>query len=108
MFCILFTSCPNDDDEKEIPEEEKETYCLLDKFQDGRWGQEIIEEYEFDDNRRLYRLNYLDALDQSTGKYILFIDVDTDGKTDRIEDYRENELYSTYKITYEDRVGGGK
>lgn len=106
LFCILFTSCPDDNDEPLylVEQEEAGLYCLLDTYQ-GR-SRKIV--YEYDTNDRLYRIDYLDTLDHSIGPNTSFLDLDEDGRTDRIEKYYEDTLFLFSEITYQDNVRGGE
>jgi hypothetical protein len=100
LFCILSTiSCKNDDEQ-----EEAGLYCLLDIYQE----RSISIVYEYDANDRLYRVDYLDTLGLSTGHYTSFLDLDEDGRTDKIEKYYEDTLFLFSEITYEDNVRGGE
>jgi len=106
LFCILLTSCPNEDDEAlyQAEQEEGGLYCLLDSYQGGS----ITIVYEYDANDRLYRVDYLDTLGLSIGPDTYFLDLDEDGRTDRIEKYYEDTLFLFSEITYEDMVRGGE
>ena len=104
LFCILFTSCPNDDDESLYLEEQAGLYCLLDTYQ----GRSITIVYEYDANDRLYRVDYLDTLGLSIGHNTSFLDLDEDGRTDRIEKYYEDSLCLFSDIIYEANDGVGE
>ena len=100
LFCILLTiSCKNEDEQ-----EETEIFCLLDTYQ----GRSITIVYEYDANDRLYIVDYLDTLGLSTGHYTSFLDLDEDGRTDRIENYYEDTIFFFSEITYEDNLPGGE